>query len=326
MKLFSEVKDRGALLQRARCLALRQSSGSRKAQYQMSLSIWEQDGQRFVLKCPQSREAVGFIPVILQREQIAKEFFKGEAKVIAGKQCDDCIAYPYLTFPTLEELIGEALEMGEHSAGLSLVEGYVRFIRELPSQRTLPMDFIQEFQIPSRKSSGVVTCLLAGPIDCVPSNIMVDGQKWLLIDHEWTYIFPIPIDLVIYRGIKGLITNLQHHIRLRTSSAMPVVLFWGRGKNRTYIPHTWFEILTSLTTPLEELHYWDWSFQRSVRTNLRRGQLRLKPNPKLVSILPGQSKQSLLMAADVCSFLKGRFIRYVTELGNLVYNTLGSNR
>ena len=39
-------------------------------------------------------------------------------------------------------------------------------------------------------------------IDLILSNILVDGNgKWSLIDYEWTFHFPIPVQFLIYRVI-----------------------------------------------------------------------------------------------------------------------------
>lgn len=37
-------------------------------------------------------------------------------------------------------------------------------------------------------------------IDLIFSNIMVQGNTWIVIDYEWTFDFPVPVDF--YFGVR----------------------------------------------------------------------------------------------------------------------------
>ncbi|MCR5467881.1 MAG: hypothetical protein K6F37_02880 [Lachnospiraceae bacterium] len=48
-------------------------------------------------------------------------------------------------------------------------------------------------------SHGLATSV--ADIDMIPANIVVSGNEWIIMDYEWTFSFPIPLNFIIYRGI-----------------------------------------------------------------------------------------------------------------------------
>ena len=39
-------------------------------------------------------------------------------------------------------------------------------------------------------------------IDLIFANIMVQGNTWTVIDYEWTFDFPVPVDFLLWRAGK----------------------------------------------------------------------------------------------------------------------------
>lgn len=42
-------------------------------------------------------------------------------------------------------------------------------------------------------------CRKVTNIDMIFSNVVLEGDSWHLIDYEWTFDFPIPLNFVLYR-------------------------------------------------------------------------------------------------------------------------------
>lgn len=285
----------------------------RKPEFRINTRIDELGQNKVLIKSADNPSAFDFIETIIQRENLSKQFFGDYAEVITGTLRGGRIYYPYLNYPTLEELIAEAIRKDDGAFGTSIIEEYKRFLDKLPSKESRPMEFMRELGIHNEELKVPVRCFLIGPIDCIPANILVNGKSWYVIDHEWTYGFPMPIDFLIYRGVYSLIIHLQKLIQSHISIEKPAVLFSGYAKNRTYMPFCWLTLLHSTKMPIEKLCRWEWLFQSKVNVSAKLGRLRLKETPRIVtSVKPVSPWISALIS--ICSWLRWRSIRYTRLL------------
>jgi len=266
----------------SRCLGFIGANRRRKKVFRINSRICEENQNRVFVKSADNDDAIPFLQKIVQRDKLAREFFRGYAAVITGTLKGSFLFYPYLNQPTLEVLVADEIKRGDAGFGMTFVEDYTGFVQRLPSKKCRPEGFIKEFGIPSYELAKPVRCLLFGPLDCIPRNILVDDESWYIVDHEWTYEFPIPTDFLIYRGIYSLAINLQECIQSHATSERPVALFCGYGRHRTYIPHSWLKLIRSTEIPLERLAHWNWLFQSKVLPSSRQVHLRLKARPKML--------------------------------------------
>ncbi len=259
-----------------------QLNNHRKFHLKLDSFVIQEGSNRAFVKKAVNVDAIPLLSVILDREKKAKEFFKGYAEVITGTLGDDCIRYPFLNFPSIEKLVADALLNSKVPLTEEILNAYIQFLHRLPTMECYPDRFITEFGIDSKQINKPILCFTMGPIDCIPSNILVDQHSWYTIDHEWFFDFPIPFDLLVYRGIVSLVNRLQEQLQTATCKENPCVLFDGYGKNRTYIPLAWLQLLQSnTTTPLQYLADWSWHFQNQILQYKKKGvNLRLEENPR----------------------------------------------
>jgi hypothetical protein len=282
------------------------TNNSRKNKYRLNIRI-EQHGQdKFFIKSTDSHESSEFLKLLIYRENLARQFFGREAEVVKGMLKENAIYYPYLPYPTLEDLLIQAIEGGDSSFGAALIVDYIDFIHKLPNKICLPEDFMRDFGICSKEIPNPVHCFPIAPIDCVPSNILIGERSWYIVDHEWTYEYPIPSDFITYRGIYSLVIRLQDYILYNISYRHPVVLFCGYGQNRTYIPCSWLELIPSSEISIKQFYFWEHLFQQKVNINFNSGFLRLKNNPKRLYCVPNiRSWVSILISK--CSGLRRKY-------------------
>jgi 2-polyprenyl-3-methyl-5-hydroxy-6-metoxy-1,4-benzoquinol methylase len=269
--------------EKLRCIRFWAANQGRKPEFRTSVRICVDDGKKYVVRSADNDRAIQFIGEIAQRELLAENFFKGKAEVVTGQPDDSGLRYRFIEFPSLEELIVDAIEKEDAGFEKSLVEGYIRFLETLPVKECIPERFIREFGLPSGEIAQPVKCLACAVFDCVPRNIKVGPQNWYIIDNEWTFDYPLPIDYLAFRGILTLIANLQSYIKTHASKDQPVVLLRGYGKNREYIPLSWLEILRGLKIPVNKFTRWETQFQNQVNIYQRNFRLRLSKNPKVLT-------------------------------------------
>jgi len=244
-------------------------------------------GRQFILGADNA-DSAKFLREIVVKEALAKKYFGDAADVVTGQLKDDRLIYPYMPFPAMSELIAEAINEGDPGFGRVWIDEYLRLLMKLPAQTCIPQEFVRELGISSHGVCDPVPCLCCGIIDCVPHNIMVDerSNKYYIIDNEFTYDFPVPIDFMIWRAVCTLVVNLQSQIQSNVCRARPVVVFMGYGHNRHYIPLGWLDVLTSLDIPTEILVCWSSAFQNMVNRRQSRASLRLKAKPRPLKRVP----------------------------------------
>jgi len=246
----------------------------RKNKYRIKTSIVEDDTGKYIVKVADNDESIAFLQSIVQKEMLAKKHFLNHAEVVISSMRGITLYNTYLDCPNLEELTATAFKRDGGHYGESVVKEYVSFIQKLPCQECIPEAFMQEFKIPRESVTKPLRCLLFGPIDLIPRNILVNKSTWYIIDHEWTYAFPIPVDFIIYRGICSLIDHLQQNIQLYNFPDHPLKIF-ASYINKIYIPSNWLNILYSLQLPIRQFNYWEMQFQQKVIKNPRRVLLRI---------------------------------------------------
>lgn len=269
--------------EKSRCIRFIGANYARKPKYQMNTQIFVKGQKKTVIKEAETPEAKWFTQEIAEREALAQNFIKQKAQVVIGRLDGSALYYPYIDFPSLEDLIVDAIESGCTDLGKSYIDSYARFLHNLPIITCIPDRFMREFGIESKTVTKSLACLEEGLLDCIPRNIKVGKAKWYIIDNEWTYDLPLPVDYVIFRGTISLAINLQALIQSKVSKKTPVAVLSGYGRRRQYMPLAWLEILQTLEIPFNQAIAWETQFRNRVESARSRLRLRLKDNPKVLT-------------------------------------------
>ena len=271
---------------KSRCIRFWAANRWRRPELRTNVRITVDAEGKSVIRSAENDESVPFIREVAQRELLAEKFFKGKAEVVRGRFDGSSLRYSFIEYPSLYELVADAIEKGDTGFGKSWLEKYKHFLEALPRKDCVPEQFMREFNLPSREITQSVKCLTCSTFDCVPQNIRISPhQKWYIIDNEWTSDYPLPIDYLVFRGILTLIVGLQSYFRIYLSENQPLALFRGYGKHREYIPLSWVEILRTLEIPLPRLMRWEQMFQNRININQRNLGLRLGKKPKVFTHL-----------------------------------------
>ena len=165
-------------------------SNERAPQFNIVTDIVDRDGTKLVIKRPYSKEANDHIHRVFGAYQGLCQTLQGSAfKVNDSRLVGDTIESQFLT--------------GKH-IDRSQSESFVKAIKDAymshASFFTLTQGFAEVFgQVDLPKNT------LAAPfvdIDLIFDNIIDTEDGWQIIDYEWTFDFPIPINYIYYRAIK----------------------------------------------------------------------------------------------------------------------------
>lgn len=133
-------------------------------------------------------------------ELLSKEYEKDQFLVNRCTETPEGVSLEYLTGETLQQRIERLAKDGREAEITSWVEQYLEKMTRgnqwIPYEKT--DEFVRVFgDVPLPEG---LKCRSVTNIDMIFSNVVLEGQHWHLIDYEWTFDFPIPLNFVLYRS------------------------------------------------------------------------------------------------------------------------------
>ena len=123
---------------------------------------------------------------------------------------------------SLESEAMSALRAWNRDSFLRQFERYFEFIELLPRVTT---KVTPEFEaIFGTQIVGEQSCSVVGFVDLGLDHIYLDGETRSIIDYEWTFPFPVPIDLIKFRAIVGFYTRHRAYFTKAPLVPMPELL------------------------------------------------------------------------------------------------------
>lgn len=117
------------------------------------------------------------------------------------------IIFPYICGHTLNEELNKLCQSGDKKSIIKLVDRYVNLVKyNSDSCFQMTKEFEEVFG--NVNLSSELLCTDVADIDLIFENILVDGENWNIIDYEWTFLFPIPVNFIIYRGLAAFVEGL----------------------------------------------------------------------------------------------------------------------
>ena len=227
-------------------------------------TVIETDGNtRRVCKYALTEEALPFLKVIIERERASIDYFKNNFDVLCGVFKGDHIEYPYCPHRSLQAVIGDFLDKGDYKTANSVLQEYVVKLRSLEKTRAFPEDFLA-LVVDIDKNKFIADVFTHGIIDLTPPNILLDGNKWIVLDNEWFFDFPVPIVYVFFRAFTALAFELQKQVRINANEDNPITSLLSRKFRCLYFPQAWTAHFSDSSISLGRLICWERGFQKYV--------------------------------------------------------------
>lgn len=244
--------------------------------------LFEEAGQKLIRKYAAAEEAKPFIKNIAEIEKANSEYLKGQFDVLYGRLEDNYIEYEYLPYPSLHQKIAGELKQGSFEKADELLSLFIQKIQALNKVNTCPREFLKMVAPSTAENNRLqVDCLSQGVLDLTPKNILVDTNKWIVVDNEWSFDFPVPVIFIMFRAIRALAFALQPEIRKTASGANPVAgIFAGRFRTY-YVPILWMKYITYYGISLWKMFRWETGFQRYVTGSTGTLAFRVRENPNI---------------------------------------------
>ncbi len=110
------------------------------------------------------------------------------------------LEFEYLSGPTLEDELNICRSEKKTDDALLVIRSYCETLRGLKDMTDFEMterfkEIFGDIDLPAG-----LKCMPVTDVDMIFTNLISD-KGWNIIDYEWTFDFPIPVDFVIYRSV-----------------------------------------------------------------------------------------------------------------------------
>lgn len=150
--------------------------------------------------------------------------YKENVKVNKGILIENGIKLEYLEGISLEEILDKAFLSGENNAAVELIKQYIdKIINVLPK---IKFDITDEFKKVfgdisfDEKVINTLEATNVANIDAIFSNVIINNDIWNILDYEWTFEFPIPLNFILFRALNVYLYSSDRRRRLWNEGIM----------------------------------------------------------------------------------------------------------
>lgn len=187
-------------------------SNDRSAAFKIRTDIVKRgDGTIYARKTGLTPESVTHIETMYENYLALSEQFEGS--VLSVNHCEkeekNALAFEFVEGHTLEQELDTLLEEEKYDAFLDCLRTFLSVVREAATEDFEKTDvfvemFGNEFDFIGRK------CMKVSDVDLIFQNLVIRNGKWEILDYEWSYAVPIPVDFIIYRALHYYEAGQRH--------------------------------------------------------------------------------------------------------------------
>lgn len=197
-------------------------SNDRKDIFKINTKIVSENGKKYVLKTAATEVARAHVQSLCHKSKIISDLYGDAIHVIVPESHgDDMVKYQYIEGELLADKIKRLAKDGQHERAVTEV---VRFADLLSSRTTEVFKDCEAFRTVFGDVYFNQEMLAVNPanVDISFENVVVDvNEKLHLIDCEWTYEFPVPVQYILYRAIL-VFGNISEELRKQLYSAVGI--------------------------------------------------------------------------------------------------------
>lgn len=179
-------------------------SNERAKEFSIRTDICQtEDGSRFVRKRACYPEGEAHVENMRKWQEKLGEVYRGTKismnRIVEPGTSRAEVCFEYLAGQTLEEQLDTRLARGDADGAAEQLLAFVGEVRRAGSSQ--PFVMTDEF----RRVFGEATlpdglfCAPVTDLDMIAGNAFVTENGWVMMDYEWTFDFPIPVNYVIFR-------------------------------------------------------------------------------------------------------------------------------
>ena len=214
------------------------------------------EGKRSVRKTPLYPEGKAHVTGLVEKYHRLESDYETVGLACNRAEADgDSVRLEYLTGESLEEHLDALLDRKKTEEAEKLLKQYIEKVQTLPGQESFCMT--EDFKKVFGDTQGLETMAAVSNanIDMVCQNVMMEADRWTMIDYEWTFFFPVPVAFLVYRVLHYY---LETHGKRSVLNKEALYAWAGITEEQRTIfhemEHHFQQYLTSDYVPMREMY------------------------------------------------------------------------
>lgn len=194
-------------------------SNDRDDRFSICTDIVKENGQFKVRKYGASDKKYDHaVNVAKWSDGLKKQYDGSKLAVCENEKNGDMVECEFLEGKTLEEIADNYITEGKPEKAENIIKELIQIIMDKNASKEFEKtkEFVEVFG--DAEFEGIMHTGDVNDIDMVLNNIISDGDKWKLIDYEWTFDFPVPVEFIIYRMLHYYFATNNARNELRDKS------------------------------------------------------------------------------------------------------------
>lgn len=186
-------------------------SNDRNTDYNIRTDIMEdENGNRFVYKSGVSDGGKRHIKNMYEASASLQKLFSDSIfEINKCEQEDESLLLEYVSGKTLESILDGYLESKNHDAFAMLIKKYAQEMKKIAKEKFVPCEEYYRVFGPSAVDAVDCGAIMPCDIDMIFPNINIVDERWIVLDYEWVFNFPVPVDFVLFRSIYYYLPNRE---------------------------------------------------------------------------------------------------------------------
>lgn len=179
-------------------------SNDRNVRFKIHTDILEDEsGKRYVRKVGMTEEGKPHLKAMSEKAQKLSELYQGSIFEINACIYDSegVLELEYVQGKTLEDMLDHWLTRGKKEQFEKLVTMYGNAVRKLATEVFEPCtEYYEVFGSDAYVPQDALAMSYSN-VDMIFPNLIENGEKWIVLDYEWTFAMKVPVDFILYRAI-----------------------------------------------------------------------------------------------------------------------------
>lgn len=181
-----------------------QFTKNRKEKFKLITGFEIKGNSKKVYKEPVTLASEEFADSLISKYQELKKY-ELPFKIVEPEKLNNKIYFDFINGDTLAYLVENYIRKGEEDKAVEEVFNYINLITSLAQETEVDISKSKLFF-----GEGIGICkkwIGCGLVDLDLGNIIKNKEGYYLIDYEWTFDFPIPLEYVLFRALNDLVVH-----------------------------------------------------------------------------------------------------------------------
>ncbi len=183
-------------------------SNDRNDNYKIHTDILEDEqGKRYVRKAGASEGGKKHILHMYETALKLQDMYKDTRFTVnQSSMQDETLELEYVDGTSMEELLDGYLAAKDYKSFCGMIRSYGQEMRRLAVNDFVPCENYYKVFGDDAVNAPQYKSMVCANIDMIFENLIVRDDSWVVLDYEWTFMFSVPVDFILYRTVHYYVT------------------------------------------------------------------------------------------------------------------------